>query len=125
MITADKRKRDISWNIAQNPTEISFTRNSKDVVDGHFEEKTANVTLIVRIYLQKNNDINISSDIKGTSYESAAYGMIADSKANLNIDSRNSIEFDTPYGHMKIKQVYPQIVMGETCGYQCDLERVM
>lgn len=127
MITAERRKKDISWNIAQNSTVIKFTKVSKKPVDGHFEETTEDVTLTVRIFPQKTYDssITVSSGTIGTSYQNTAYGMLADSDANLNVDSKTSIEFDCPYGHMKIKNVYPQIINGEICGYDCGLEKVM
>lgn len=127
MITAEKRKKDIKWNISQNPTQITFTKTDKSVVDGHFEESSKQVTLIVRIFPQRTPDssINISSGTIGTSYKSTVYGMIADSEAGLDIDSKDSIEFDCSYGHMKVKDVFPQIINGETCGYTCGLEKVM
>ncbi|MFU0784300.1 hypothetical protein [Clostridium sp.] len=127
MITAERRKKDIRWSIDQNPTEISFTKTVKRVVDGHFEETTEPVTLVVRIFPQKTYDssINVSTSTIGTSYQNTAYGMLADSEADLSIDSKSSIEFDCSYGHMKVKNVYPQIVNGEICGYDCGLEKVM
>lgn len=127
MITAERRKKHIKWNIARNPTEISFTKTIKRPVDGHFEESTEDVTLVVRIFPQKTYDssVNVSTGTIGTSYQNTAYGMLADSEADLSIDSKNSIEFDCLYGHMKVKNVYPQIVNGEICGYDCGLEKVM
>ncbi|WP_017752518.1 hypothetical protein [Clostridium tyrobutyricum] len=127
MITAERRKKNIKWNISRNPTEISFTKTIKKVVNGHFAEITDDVTLTVRIFSQKNPDssINISTGTIGTSYQHTAYGMLADSEAGLDVNSKDSIEFDCPYGHMKIKNVYPQIVNDEICGYDCGLEKVM
>lgn len=127
MITAERRKRDINWSIAQNPTEISFTKVGKKPVNGHFEEVTEGVILTVRIFPQKTygSSITVSSGTIGTSYKNTAYGMLADSEADLSIDSKTSIEFDCPYGHMKVKNVYPQIINGEICGYDCGLEKVM
>lgn len=127
MMTPERRKKDISWSISRNPTEISFTKTVKRVVDGHFAETTDTVTIKVRIFPQKNPDssINISTGTVGTSYQHTAYGMLADSEAELDINSKDSIKFDCPYGHMKIKNVYPQIVNGEICGYDCGLEKVM
>ncbi len=127
MITAERRKKDIKWNISRNPIEISFTKITKEPVNGHLEETTENVTLTVRIFPQKNPDssIKISTGTIGTSYQHTAYGMLADSEADLSIGSKDSIEFDCPYGHMKVKNVYPQIINGEICGYDCGLEKVM
>ncbi|PRR85968.1 hypothetical protein [Clostridium luticellarii] len=127
MITAERRKKDIKWSIDQNPIEISFTKTIKKLVNGHLEEIKDDVTLTVRIFPQKTYDssINVSTSTIGTSYQNTAYGMLADSEADLSIDSKSSIEFDCSYGHMKIKNVYPQIVNGEICGYDCGLEKVM
>lgn len=127
MITAERRKKDISWSINQNPTVINFTKTIKKPVDGHLEETKDDVTLTVRIFPQKTYDssINVSTGTIGTSYQNTAYGMLADSEADLSVDSKNSIEFDCPYGHMKVKNVYPQIIKGEICGYDCGLEKVM
>jgi hypothetical protein len=127
MITAERRKKDIRWSIDQNPTEISFTKTVKSIVDGHFGESTESVTLTVRIFPQKTYDssINVSTGTIGTSYQNTAYGMLADSEADLSVGSKDSIEFDCPYGHMKVKNVYPQIVNGQICGYDCGLEKVM
>lgn len=127
MITAERRKHDIKWSISLNPTTIHFTKTTKEIVDGHFKETTNDVMLTVRIFPQKTYDssITVSSDTIGTSYKNTAYGMLADSEADLSVDSKDLIEFDCIYGHMKIKNVYPQIVNGEICGYDCGLEKVM
>lgn len=127
MITPERRKKDISWSISQNPTKITINKTVKKIIDGHFEEKQGPVTLMVRIFPQKTYDssINVSSGTIGTSYQNTAYGMLADSNADLNINSKDSIEFDCAYGHMKIKNVYPQILKDEICGYDCGLEKVM
>ena len=127
MITVERRKKDIKWNISQNPTTIHFTKTTKEIVDGHFKDITKDVDLIVRIFPQKTYDssITVSSNTIGTSYQNTAYGMLCDENADLDVDSKNSIEFDCLYGHMKIKNVYPQIVNDEICGYDCGLEKVM
>lgn len=127
MITVERRKKDIKWNISQNPIQIKFKQTNKIIVDGHLEKVNGDKTLIVRIFPQKTYDssVTVSSNTIGTSYQNTAYGMLADSEADLNADSKNSVEFDCLYGHMKIKEVYPQVVNGEICGYDCGLEKVM
>lgn len=127
MITVEKRKKDINWCIAQNPIQIKIKQTNKTIVDGHLAKTNGDKTLTVRIFPQKTYDssITVSSNTIGTSYQNTAYGMLANSEADLDISSKDSIEFDCMYGHMKIKNVYPQIINGEICGYDCGLEKVM
>lgn len=124
MITAERRKADILKSISLNPTEINIKQVVKIEKDGYFDEEEKEAILAVRIYHQKHPEIITSSDTIGTSYSTRRYGMLADHTAILEVDSKNAIEFDSIYGHMKITAVYPQIVKGVLCGYQCDLERI-
>ncbi|KGO14280.1 hypothetical protein NZ45_07930 [Clostridium botulinum] len=115
----------INKGIALNPTEIKIKQTKKVVVDGAFEEVKKEVKLKVLIYLEKNKtDIKITTDIIGSSYSDKKYCMIADYKANLQVNSKNAIEFDCKEGHMKMKAVYPIAIEGTICGYQVDLERI-
>ena len=124
MINPDRRKKDISRSINSNPTIITITNTEKIEVDGAYEEVETNQELIVRIYNQKKSEAKIKSDTIGTSSTNRIYGMLMDHTAKLNIDSRKNIHFNCIYGTLKIVDIYPQIVKGEICGYQCDLERV-
>lgn len=124
MITAERRRADILKSIVLNPTEIKIKQIIKVLKDGYFDEEQQEIKLTVRIYHQKQPEIITSSNTIGTSYSTRRYGMLVDYTAILEVDSKNAIEFDCLYGHMKITAVYPQIIKGETCGYQCDLERI-
>jgi hypothetical protein len=124
MITAERRKADILKSISLNPTEIKIKQVVKFEKDGYFDEEEKETILTVRIYHQKHPEIITSSNTIGTSYTTRRYGMLVDYTATLEVDSKNAIEFDSVYGHMKITAVYPQIIKGELCGYQCDLERI-
>ncbi|HBJ2602717.1 TPA: hypothetical protein ACXDAM_002241 [Clostridium botulinum] len=124
MITAERRRADILKSISLNPTEITINQVIKAVIDGHLSEEEKNTTLIVRIYHQKHPEMITLSNTIGTAYTTRRYGMLVDHTATLEVDSKNAIEFDTIYGHMKITAVYPQIIKDEICGYQCDLERI-
>lgn len=124
MITAERRKADILKSISLNPTEIKIKQVVKVEKEGYFDEEEKESILTVRIYHQVQPKIEVKSGTIGTSYTNKRYGMLADHTANLKINSRNAIEFDTPYGHMKINATYLQIIKGELCGYQCDLERI-
>lgn len=124
MITAERRKADILRSISLNPTEIKIKKVLKVEKEGYFDEEEKETTLIVKIYHQKHPEMTTSSNTIGTSYSTRRYGMLVDHAVTLEVDSKNAIEFDCLYGHMKITAVYPQIIKGEICGYQCDLERI-
>lgn len=124
MITAEKRKSDILNNISLNPTEITIKQVVKIEKDGYFDEEEKETMLTVRIYHQKHPEMITSSDTIGTSYSTRRYGMLVDHTAILEVDSKNAVEFNCLYGRMKLTAVYPQIIKGEICGYQCDLERI-
>jgi len=124
MITPERRKKDILDNIAINPTEIKIKYTKKELIDGAFQEKEIDLTFIARIFAQKNPDLKVSSETKGTAYSSKTYGMLVDSEVELSVSTKERIEFNCPYGNMRVIEVYPQIVKGVLCGYQCDLERI-
>lgn len=124
MITAARRKADIIKSISLNPTEIKIKQISKVLKEGYYDEEEKEDTLTVRIYHQQRSDIQTSSNTIGTVYKSKRYGMLADSTADLEINPKSSIEFDSIYGRMKITAVYPQKIKGELCGYQVDLEKI-
>lgn len=124
MISPEKRKQDIFRTINLNPTKIIIKSTEKVEKDGAFEEVETIKELTVRIYNQKQSEIKVYSDTKGTSHSTRKYGMLMDHTANIDVNSRKSIEFESIYGHMKIVAIYPQISKGEICGYQCDLERI-
>ena len=124
MITAEKRKANILKSISLNPTEIKIKQTVKVLKGGYFEEEEKETVLTVRIYHQKHPEMTTSSNTIGTVYTTRRYGMLVDHTGTLEVDSKNTIEFDSIYGHMKITAVYPQIIKGEICGYQCDLERI-
>jgi len=124
MISPERRKADIIRNINRNPVELELKQVVKVEKDGYFQEEEKIVSLKVRIYQQKQSEIKVSSDTLGTSYTTRRYGMLADYTAALKVNPKNNIKFNCEYGHMEIKAVYPQIVRGIICGYQCDLERI-
>lgn len=124
MITAERRKADILKSISLNATEIKIKQVVKVLKDGYFDEEEKETKLIVRIYHQVQPKMEIKSNTIGTAYINKRYGMLVDHTAILEVDSKNAIEFDCLYGHMKITAVYPQIIRDEICGYQCDLERI-
>jgi len=124
MITPKRRKKDILENIAINPTTISIKQTKKEIIDGAFEDKETEIIFDARIFAQKNPDLKVSSETKGTTYSSKTYGMLVDSGVELSVSTKERVEFNCPYGKMRIIEVYPQIVKGVLCGYQCDLERI-
>lgn len=124
MISPEVRKKDILKTIELNPIKITIKNTEKIEKDGAFEEIEEIKELTVRIYNQKQSEIKVYSDTKGTSHSTRKYGMLMDHTANIDVNSRKSIEFESIYGRMKIVAIYPQISKGEICGYQCDLERI-
>lgn len=124
MISPDKRKKDILRTIELNPTKVKIKNTEKVEKDGAFEEIETSNELTVRIYNQKQSEVKVSSDTKGTSYTSRKYGMLMDHTVDIQVDSRKHIEFTCIYGKLRIVAIYPQVSKGEICGYQCDLERV-
>lgn len=124
MISADERKQDIINTIEENPTEITINVSIRKIVEGAWKVEDDTKNLRVRIFQQKNPEIIMISDIKGTADTSKKYGMLADYKAGLKDVSAENLTFDTPYGNMEVIAIYPQIIRGEICGYQCELKRV-
>ena len=124
MISVDERKQDIINTIEENPTEITINVSIRKIVEGAWKVEDDTKTLRVRIFQQKNPELAVISDIKGTADTTKKYGMLADHQANLNDVSEEKIVFDSVYGKMEVLAIYPQIVKGEICGYQCDLKRV-
>lgn len=124
MITAEQRKQDILNSIEDNPTEITINVSTRRIVNGAWKVDKGDRTLRVRIFQQKNPEVTVISDVKGTADTSKKYGMLADYLAELNDLSEEKIVFTSPYGNMELLAVYPQIIKGEVCGYQCELKRV-
>lgn len=124
-LNTERVKKQILKSISINPTEISIKQVSKVEVDGYLDEKEIIKNLTVLIYKGKNGaDIKINTEIMGISYSNKQYSMIADYAANLEVNPKESIEFDCREGHMKIKAVYPIVIKETICGYECDLERI-
>lgn len=124
-LNTERVKKQILKSISINPTEISIKQVSKVEVDGYLDEKEIIKNLTVLIYKGKNGaDIKINTGIMGISYSNKQYSMIADYAANLEVNPKESIEFDCREGHMKIKAVYPIVIKENICGYECDLERI-
>lgn len=124
MVSAEERKQDITNTINENPTEITFSINTRAIVNGAWKVSNEIKTFIVRIFQQNNPEVAVISDIKGTADTTKKYGMLADYLANFKDVSEEKIVFDSAYGKMEVLAIYPQIVKGEICGYQCDLKRV-
>lgn len=124
IVSAKERKQDIINTINANPVEITINVNTRAIVDGAWKTSDEDKTLTVRIFHQKNPEVMVISDIKGTADTTKKYGMLADHLAGLKDVSEEKIAFDSVYGKMEVLAIYPQIVKGEICGYQCDLKRV-
>lgn len=123
-LSSKKIIRTINKAIALNPTPITFTQITLKEIDGAFEQVTDTKTVTVLIYLDDGStQININSETKGTSYKTNRYKMVADKDADLKINPKESIKFESNGEKFEIKAVYPQTVEDTICGYLCDLER--
>lgn len=115
----------INKGIELNPTIIEIKHTEKVIVDGALDDVETVKSLNVLIYLEdSSNQVIVDSKTLGTSYISNRYKMIADKDANLNINPKESIEFECKEGHMKIKATYPIVIESIICGYMFDLERI-
>ncbi|WP_271810534.1 hypothetical protein [Clostridium beijerinckii] len=125
-LRASKIKKIINKGISMNPTTISFTQISKKIVDGGFVNETSDRTITVLIYTGDSDmsGLQMESKIEGTSHTNSKYKMIADSEADLEINPKETVEFENNGIKFEIKAVYPQIVEDIRCGYMCDLERI-
>lgn len=124
MVSIEQRVQDIKRTIEENPVNITIDISKRIIVDGAWKIVDDTKDLRVRIFQQKNPEIQIISDIKGTADTTKKYGMLADNMAALKDVSEEKIIFKSPYGDMEVLAIYPQIVKGTICGYQCDLKRV-
>lgn len=124
MVSIEQRTQDIIRTIEENPTDISIDVSTRKIVDGAWKVSEGTQALRVRIFQQKNPEVQVISDIKGTADTTKKYGMLADNLAGLKDVSEEKIIFSSLYGKMEILAIYPQIVKGVICGYQCDLKRV-
>lgn len=124
MVSVEERTQDIKRTIEQNPTDITIDIKTRTIVDGAWKVIEGTKTLRVRIFPQKNPEVQVISDTKGTADTTKKYGMLADSLAALEDVSEEKIVFKSLYGDMEVLAIYPQIVRGVICGYQCDLKRV-
>lgn len=124
-LSSQKIIRVINKAILVNPTDISFTQITLKEVDGAHEQIIDNRTITVLIYLDDGStQINVNSDTKGTSYTTNRYKMLADKDANLKVNPKESIKFESNGEKFEVKAVYPQKVENIVCGYLCDLERI-
>lgn len=124
MVSAEERKQDILDTINENPVEITIDIRKRTIVNGAWKLVDDTKELTVRIFQQKSPEVITISDIKGTADTTKKYGMLADYTVDLLDTADEKITFNSPYGKMELLAIYPQIVRGETCGYQCDLKRV-
>lgn len=123
-LSSKKIIRTINKAIALNPTSITFTQITLKEVDGALEQVTDTKNITVLIYLDDGStQININSEIKGTSYKTNRYQMVADKDANLEVNPKESVKFESNGEKFEIKAVYPQKAENIICGYLCDLER--
>lgn len=119
------RRKNVSFVIKQNPTEITITRTEKVKSGGGFvENKSVLTPITVRIFTQTSLIPQTVSTLHGTMQVDKSWGLLADHLADIQAGPNVKDEFDVPEGHFVIKAVYPQYVQGQLVAYQCDLEKV-
>lgn len=123
---AELRRRHIAWNICQNPTEITIHRVEKIRDRGGFEERETTIPPItVRIFITRSQIPQTVSILSGTKQTDVVYSLLADEHADIRADTQTTDTFITNGQRFEVIAVHPQVVAGETVGYQADLERVM
>lgn len=126
MIDASVRKANIAWSIRQNPTEITIRRVRKVRSGGGYSESVSSVgPLTVRLYTAGKSALTVVSTTAGTKQTDERYSLLADAAADLKADTETIDTFEAYGQRYRVLIVHPQIVDGQTCGYQVELERVM
>lgn len=113
--------------IQENPVEITIQRTTKaaDATGGLSDTVSIVGPFKVRIVMQRSVDSNIVSGTAGTKVTNPNWGLIADHEIDLQAGADVKDEFDVAdLGHFIITAVRPWKVLGDTIGYQADLEKV-
>lgn len=125
-MTPDKRKADIRWSISQNPVTISINRTAKIRQGGGFKEVKSTVgPFVVRIFQGRQQQLTTSSEMIGTQSKGRTYSLLAPHDADIRSGTDVLDTFEAPgIGSFKVSEVIQEIVAGQVCGYQVDIERV-
>lgn len=121
----DQRRRDIAWNISQNPTQIVIHRREKIRKGGGYEEVKSDLPpVIVRIFISRTQVPQTVSVLAGTKQTDKMYSLLADEHADIKAGPNVTDRFEALGETFEVVSVQPQIVKGITVGFQADLERV-
>jgi hypothetical protein len=122
---ADQRRRDIAWNISQNPTMITIHRKEKIRKGGGYEEVDSDLPPVtVRIFVVRTQIPQTVSVLAGTKQTDKMYSLLTDELADIKAGPNVTDRFMALGETFEVVSVQPQIVQGVTVGFQADLERV-
>lgn len=120
------RRQHTEWVIRQNPVTITINRTEKASQGGGFGEVKSEVgPLTVRIFQQASGVPQEVSTLAGVKLVDGAWGLLADSEADVRAGANVQDEFEVPgLGRFRVVGVYAQVMRGKPVGYQAVLERV-
>ena len=122
---ADQRRRDIAWNISQNPTDIAIHRKENVRKGGGYEEVESDLPpFTIRIFVARTQVPQTVSVLAGTKQTDKMYSLLADEHADIKVGPDVSDHFTALGETFEVISVQPQIVQGVTVGFQADMERV-
>lgn len=121
----DQRRRDIAWNISQNPTQIVIHRREKIRKGGGYDEVESDLPPVtVRIFVARTQIPQTVSVLAGTKQTDKMYSLLADEHADIKAGPNVTDRFTALGETFEVISVQPQIVQGVTVGLQADMERV-
>lgn len=122
---ADQRRRDIAWNISQNPTQITIHRKEKVRKGGGYDEVESDLPPVtVRIFVTRSQIPQTVSVLAGTKQSDKMYSLLADEHADIKASPTVTDRFTALGETFEVVSVQPRVVHGVVVGYQADLERV-
>lgn len=126
MNIVEMRKREIRWNIAQNPTEIQIKRTEKVPYQGGYREQKSDIgPFLVRLFNRSGQKLQVQSALAGTKTTDSTWGMLMSAAADIAASPKVKDTFEVAgLGEFTVAVVHPQRMCGEIVGYQCELELV-
>lgn len=126
-IKAGKIINAIKKGIQANPTKITLNINEKKIIDGCFENITAQTEITCIIYWNENQQATKNYiDKPGITQENMKWNLICDGNFDMTITQDRKIDFVHPISKTKfhINHSYPFIVDNIICGYECELKEI-
>jgi len=122
---SEQRRRDIAWNISQNPTIITIHRKEKVRKGGGYTDVESDLLPVtVRIFTARSQIPQTVSVLAGTKQTDKIYSLLADGLADIKASPEVTDHFIALGEKFEVVSVQPQVVHGVIVGYQADLERM-